>query len=153
MGSSNGRPAVIQAAPGRSVWGRLDPGPLFEFERNRLLRRPRLFVLRVLFPLVLLAALALACGQRSPNYSFFELLLSPEPLVTARQMSESGQQFVVTLFIVQALVLLVLTPPLVAGAIAEEREKKTLELLFTTHLTDADIVQGKLAGRLWQILT
>jgi ABC-type transport system involved in multi-copper enzyme maturation permease subunit len=48
----------------------------------------------------------------------------------------------------QLLVVLLLTPPYVAGAIAEERERGTLEALFATHLRNDQIVLGLLLSRL-----
>jgi ABC-type transport system involved in multi-copper enzyme maturation permease subunit len=41
----------------------------------------------------------------------------------------------------------VLTPAYLAGAVAGERERRTLDVLFTTELTNGDIVLGKLAAR------
>src|SRR5262249_10214735 len=45
-----------------------------------------------------------------------------------------------------------LAPVCVAGTIAEEKERKTLDLLFTTGLGDDEIVVGKLLGRLTYML-
>ena len=43
------------------------------------------------------------------------------------------------------------TPLLTCGLIAAEREIGALPLLFTTHLTNGEIVLGKLASRLWTL--
>ncbi|MHC5053614.1 MAG: ABC transporter permease subunit [Planctomycetota bacterium] len=44
-------------------------------------------------------------------------------------------------------------PAMVSGAVTEEKEKRTLELLFITDLTPAEIVIQKLVGRLVPMLT
>ncbi len=53
-----------------------------------------------------------------------------------------------TWFMLQNLAILLLTPAYVGGAIAEERERGTLELLFTSALYNREIVLGKLAARM-----
>ena len=52
----------------------------------------------------------------------------------------------------QELLALVLTPTLVAGAIAEEKRRKTMHYLLASQLTSAEIVLGKLAARLLPVL-
>jgi ABC-type transport system involved in multi-copper enzyme maturation permease subunit len=42
---------------------------------------------------------------------------------------------------------MVLTPAYLGSAIAEEKERRTLELLFTTHLNNTEIILGKLISR------
>jgi ABC-type transport system involved in multi-copper enzyme maturation permease subunit len=49
-----------------------------------------------------------------------------------------------------ALVLLI--PAFVAGAISEERQRKTLDLMFTTHLLDREIILDKLGSRVGYLL-
>ena len=48
--------------------------------------------------------------------------------------------------------MLLLTPAYVAPAIAEEKERRTLEYLFTSDLRNREIVLGKLAVRLGHIV-
>jgi ABC-type transport system involved in multi-copper enzyme maturation permease subunit len=66
------------------------------------------------------------------------------PSVLANFSREFFQSFAV----VQLLAVLVLTPALVAGTVAEEKERKTIEYLLVTDLRDQEIVLGKLAARM-----
>jgi hypothetical protein len=50
-------------------------------------------------------------------------------------------------FLLQNIAILVLVPAYVGGAIAEERERGTLDLLFASALYDREILLGKLAAR------
>ncbi len=57
--------------------------------------------------------------------------------------------FVATL---EFLLLMFIMPALTSGSISGERERQTLELLFTTKMTPSDIVTGKLFSALGQLL-
>lgn len=57
--------------------------------------------------------------------------------------------FVATL---EFLLLMFIMPALTSGSISGERERQTLELLFTTKMSSADIVIGKLLSALSQLL-
>lgn len=50
------------------------------------------------------------------------------------------------------LLLMFIMPALTSGSISGERERQTLELLFTTKMTPADIVMGKLLSACGQLL-
>lgn len=52
----------------------------------------------------------------------------------------------------QSLLLLLAVPPLVAGAITEEKRRGTLTYLLTTDLDTRHIILGKLVGRSVQVL-
>src|SRR5262249_54563592 len=49
---------------------------------------------------------------------------------------------------IQHLLVSVLTPLMVAGALSEEKERRTLEFMLATDLRSREIILGKLAGRL-----
>jgi ABC-type Na+ efflux pump permease subunit len=51
----------------------------------------------------------------------------------------------------QMILLLLLTPPFVAGAVTDEKRRGTLQYLLTTDLEARHIVLGKLLGRLAQV--
>ena len=53
---------------------------------------------------------------------------------------------------VEFVLLLFITPALTAGTISGERERQTLNMLLTTHMTPLDIVLGKLGASLSNIL-
>src|SRR5207247_11275089 len=57
-----------------------------------------------------------------------------------------------TCVLVQATVVLLLTPVFVAGSIFEERETRSGEVLLTTQLTRREVYIGKLGARMVQVL-
>ncbi len=57
--------------------------------------------------------------------------------------------FVATL---EFLLLMFIMPALTSGSISGERERQTLELLFTTKMTPGDIIMGKLFSAVEQLL-
>jgi ABC-type transport system involved in multi-copper enzyme maturation permease subunit len=70
-----------------------------------------------------------------------------EGLVNALKVNEFATSFFTTYMVVQYFALLVMTPAYVAGAITDEKERKTIDYLFTTDLANREIVFGKLAAR------
>ncbi len=122
-------------------------GPLFFWDVVRLARRGRGTALRALYGALLLAALA---GVYAAQFGTGELLsLSRGSAWTSLEaQARFAHRFAGALMLAQNVAVLVLVPAYLAGAIAEEKEKKTLDLLFTTALTDREIVVGKLLGRL-----
>lgn len=52
----------------------------------------------------------------------------------------------------QLILVCLVTPAFVAGAITDEKSRGTLEFLLTADLTATDIVVGKLLGRMLQVL-
>jgi ABC-type transport system involved in multi-copper enzyme maturation permease subunit len=127
-------------------------GPLFFYDVIRLARRGRSTLLRVTFALVLFGGLCFIYNERFPQQKVFQHPFAPGPTVAPQDVGQFANIFVGIILVLQALAVLVLTPAYLAGAIAEEKERRTLELLFTTHLTDREIVLGKLFGRLIHLL-
>jgi ABC-type transport system involved in multi-copper enzyme maturation permease subunit len=62
-------------------------------------------------------------------------------------MAEFGREFAYACLWMQLLGAFLLTPILTAGAITEERGRRTLDFLLLTHLHDREIVVGKLVAR------
>lgn len=112
-------------------------GPHFYYDVVRLARRGRSTVLRVVYILALFFGLAFVYESTS-----FQANLGPN------ELARVSERFAYTLFMVQNLAVMVLTPAYLGSAIAEEKERRTLELLFTTHLSNTEIVLGKLTSRL-----
>ncbi|MBI2807341.1 MAG: ABC transporter permease subunit [Planctomycetes bacterium] len=110
-------------------------GPHFYYDVVRLARRGRSTLLRSVYLLVLLAGLAwiYPANTGSDDINTYALV---------------AERFTFTLFLIQNLALLVLAPAYMASAIAEEKERRTLELLFTTQLTNTEIVLGNLTSRM-----
>ena len=118
-------------------------GPLCYFELVRMARRGRLFALRLVFGLVLLGILAVNYLGHSRSMPLWS---SPEAFSIA-EMARFGQTLFASIMAAQAALVLVLTPALVADAIASERQRKTLDHLLASPLDSREIVLGKLASR------
>jgi len=68
-------------------------------------------------------------------------------VMAATQLSKFANGFFEIYVVIQFLVVSLLTPVYVAGTIAVEKERKTLEFLFATDLRNREIIFGKLAAR------
>jgi ABC-type transport system involved in multi-copper enzyme maturation permease subunit len=120
-------------------WG----GAVAGWELTRLARRGSPTVARVLVGLLLFAALFVTYLAAFPQ----DLNQRSAGRIQAR-LSEFGQDFALTFLMVQAAVVLLVTPLFVAGAIVEETERRTLEFLLATDLSPREIILGKLWPRL-----
>jgi ABC-type transport system involved in multi-copper enzyme maturation permease subunit len=116
------------------------PGPVFNFELLITARRGRFYVLRALYAAVLLIIL---WGIHSAWSSTFETAELPSSMVKWFAVSAFGG-----ITIGQEILVLVLTPALVAGVIADEKKRKTLHYLMASRLTSPEIVIGKLFVRM-----
>jgi ABC-type transport system involved in multi-copper enzyme maturation permease subunit len=77
---------------------------------------------------------------------------SSEEVLSAHVQSQFASNFFYTFAVVQYVALLVVTPAYVAGAITDEKERKTIDYLFTTDLANREIVFGKLAARVATVI-
>jgi len=126
---------------------------VFFYDLLRTTRRGRVVLLRIAYGLVLLIALyrlhrsrfAWAWVYKGYNLGWYD------DVVDATTMSKFAEEFVVHFLYIQMAAVVILTPAYTAGAIAEERERGTLDCLLTTFLTPAQLVMGKLAARLAQL--
>ena len=116
------------------------PGPVFNFELLSTARRGRFYTIRAFYAIVLLIILwAIHSGWVSA-YEGAEL---PTSMVKWFALSALGG-----ITFGQEVLVLVLTPALVAGVIADERKRKTLHYLMASRLTSSEIVLGKLFVRM-----
>jgi ABC-type transport system involved in multi-copper enzyme maturation permease subunit len=123
----------------RRGWLRLF-GPMLFYDLLRIARRTRYFLLRGLYALALSLLLA-----------WFFLVWrvdSPADTMSAKEIAQFAETFFYTFICLQFLVVVVLTPAYTAGAIAEEKERRTLEFILATDLRNREIVLSKLATRL-----
>lgn len=121
-------------------------GPVLAYDVLRVGRKPRQIWFRVgyaaflafLFTWIYLAWMQLTpeVGARAPRHA----------------MARMAESYFYTYVIVQFLFVCVLTPASVAGAIADEKERRTLEFLLATDLRDREILFGKLASRVGAML-
>lgn len=118
-------------------------GPVFFHELRRGARR-RVHLHRTLFTLSLFLGLFYVWGIRGE--------IGEGEADTARHQASVGTAFFLVFFVVQLAIVMFVTPAAVAGAIAEEKERKTIDLLLATDLRGREIVFGKLAGRMTNLL-
>lgn len=115
-------------------------GPVFAKEMVEMARRKRYYFNRVLYGGVLLFALFLIWN----SYSWQMRYANTQAYRLMARMAEDLFQAVSW---VQLGAVFLFVPVFLCGVIAAEREEHTLDLLFTTNLTDREIVLGKLLSR------
>ncbi|MGP0066001.1 MAG: ABC transporter permease subunit [Isosphaeraceae bacterium] len=116
------------------------PGPVFHFELLATARRGRFYTIRAFYAIVLLIILWAIHSSWTSAYEGAEL---PSSMVNWFAVSALGG-----ITIGQEVLVLVLTPALVAGVIADEKKRKTLHYLMASQLTSSEIVLGKLFVRM-----
>ncbi len=110
-------------------------GPHFMMDMLRLARKGRTTFFRVLYVLVQLAALYLLTrGGTHEN-------------MRINDFARMAQTFSTVMLVLQNVLIVMLSPIYFASVMAEERELGTLEMLAMTHLTDWEILLGKLGAR------
>jgi ABC-type transport system involved in multi-copper enzyme maturation permease subunit len=109
---------------------------LFVCEALNLARSPRSYALRAGFVVFLLAVVALAWPWNG----------------TPAELQARGFAVFQCFFWAELVAGFFLVPAVVAPAIAWERERRTLDLLMTSPVSDAEIVVGKLASNSLQVL-
>src|SRR4051812_1337080 len=119
-------------------------GPVFRYDLVRVARRQPLALWRAAYGLALLAALFLLYATALPHAWFGGYVSAKDAAVFATRFFDvfTALQFAAVVFI---------TPALTANAVAEEKGHNTLVFLLTTHLTNREIVLGKLFTRLLQV--
>jgi ABC-type transport system involved in multi-copper enzyme maturation permease subunit len=110
------------------------PTALQEF--RSIARRPRTYVTRVVWLLLLLLLLGLLLsGVFRTN------------ILTANEAARVAQFLARLVLLAQAVSLYLLTPAVAAGMVAEDRQRRILTLILATPLTSASILAGKLLAR------
>ena len=118
-------------------------GPVLYYDLLRTARRARYTVVRTLYALGLLCLFALMYAE-SPGLGSGQ--------VQAQDMSRFATNFFYAFLIFQYVLAVLLTPAYVAGAIAEEKERRTLEFIMATDLRSREIVLSKLCSRVANLL-
>ncbi|HMF16101.1 MAG TPA: ABC transporter permease subunit [Gemmataceae bacterium] len=112
-------------------------GPVLFYDMVTSARRARYFALRCSYAGLLLLFLFIAYVSTSTGG------LTPE-----QQAGRFAQNYFETFMVIQILAVMLLTPAYVAGSVADEKVKKTLEFLLATDLRNREIVLSKLLSRL-----
>jgi ABC-type transport system involved in multi-copper enzyme maturation permease subunit len=113
-------------------------GPVFRSELLRTARRGRYYLLRALYGALLLLVV----------WGGYEGTFAGRTGVPLKQVASFAEKTFVTFAVVQLVTVLVLIPPLYGGAIADEKQRKTLHYLMASRLSGAEIVLDKVLGRL-----
>lgn len=119
---------------------------VFFYDLLRSTRRGRVALLRSVYALVLFLALYSLYARWFPQG------VPATGRVSASEMARFAEEFFARFLFIQTCAVVLLTPGFTAGAIAEERQRGTLDCLLTTHLTPITIVYGKFAARLTQLI-
>ena len=119
------------------------PGPVFQVELLTLARRRRNYALRFAYGLLLLYLVGV-------NLSYLSWSGGGGGL-SIQRLAGIGTSIFTTFAFTQAFVVLLITPALVAGVVADERQRKTLGYLLASTLTSGEIVLGKLAARMLSV--
>lgn len=126
-------------------------GPLFFYDVVRGSRRSEVAAHRCLYAVLLFLIMLVSYWWWFPDFDLLNPLRSfslPNPQARA----QFAGSFFAGLMALQFLVVLLLTPIYTAGAISEERERRSLEFLLVTELTDGEIVLGILGARLAKLM-
>lgn len=116
-------------------------GPVFFYDLMRQARRSRYFLMRFLYVAGLSLILVLF------YWSFWMERSTGVNPPSVRSQAQFAESFFNTFMWVQFVAIVLLTPAYTAGAIAEEKDRKTLEFLLATDLLNREIVLGKWFAR------
>lgn len=109
----------------------LQPSPILIKEMRSTMRGKRTFIVITLF-LIFLAGLNLLIYYTATQN------------MSIGSSSETGQMLFGFSSAIELLLLVTITPPLTASAIASERQQQTFDMLIATPLTPRQILSGKL---------
>jgi ABC-type transport system involved in multi-copper enzyme maturation permease subunit len=116
-------------------------GPVLFYDMIRTSRRSRYAIMRLLYAALLLFVLC----------SMFMSMDFANRGERGRDSAIMAQQFFGVFMLVQLTIVVLLTPAYVAGAISEEKDRKTLEFMLATDLHNREIILSKLLSRVANI--
>ena len=100
-------------------------GPVFRAKMLRTSRQKRYYFLRVVYGLLLLAIVSIG----------YERLRHFHAIVRTRDLSALAAETFVGLAIVRLTTVLLLVPPIFGGAVADEKQRKTLRYIMASQLS------------------
>src|SRR4051812_2930008 len=121
-------------------------GPVLAYDVLRVGRKPRQIWFRVGYAVLLGLLFAWV------YLNWYERARYRGGIIQPKDLSRLAEMFFSVYMVVQFILVCVLTPAAVAGAIADEKERRTLEFLLATDLRDREILFGKLASRVGSLL-
>ncbi len=125
----------------------ISPGPVFQAECMTTARRRRYYVIRFLYGLLLLSIVSMA-------FQAFSWVWSSVGPYNGRSsaLADMANSIFMSFVAAQVLTVLCVTPAMVAGTIADEKQRKTLHYLLASQLSSLEIVGGKLAARMLHLI-
>lgn len=117
-------------------------GPIFRVELVAAARRRRYFLMRVLYAVIILFTL---WATYENSQDFRTRFYGGETSI--RQMAATAKAVFVSFSWVQLVGILAVAPAMAVGTIATERERRTIEYLFATDLSNLEIILGKTIAR------
>jgi ABC-type transport system involved in multi-copper enzyme maturation permease subunit len=127
-------------------------GPLFRYDLVRTARHNRHIPPRCLYGGLLLGTVFLFYSSQFPSRTDSVDALFQPGQMRLSEASNFANRFFWTFLGAQLAVVVLLTPAYTAGAIAEEKERRTLEFLLVTELSNREIVFGSLASRMGNLV-
>jgi ABC-type transport system involved in multi-copper enzyme maturation permease subunit len=115
------------------------PGPVFNYELLTTARRGRYHLIRIAYALMPVLVLWLI-------HDIWLARSGGE--LSIRQIATLALMTFAIFSVYQLVMVVALTPVLVAGVIADERQRRTLDYLLASRLTSGEIVLGKLMARM-----
>ena len=122
-------------------------GPVFNVELMTTSRRRRYYFARLAYGLILLALVGWTYERMREVWRAGNAYASGFAF-----MADTASAIFSTFITTQVMAVLCVTPAIVAGTIADERQRKTLHYLLASDLTGLEIVGGKLAARMLQVV-
>ena len=113
-------------------------GPVFASEWLTITRRWQVYAGRMLFVGLLLFGL----------FCVWLAQVAGRPVGSIQEQAATGQAFFAAIVNVEFILIFAVTPTALAGAICADKERGNLLPMLLTDLSNAEIVLGKLAGRL-----
>src|SRR5262249_16775928 len=147
---------LAQTARWPQAWARLFGaikrpfGAVWRYDLICSARKGRFALVRCLYAAALLLIfLAVYWNQFGGGSGDFSRLWSGTANIrdVTTRVSDFTQAFVYRLFALQLVAAVLLTPVCTAGAITEEKDRRTLEYLLASDFANDEIVLGKLASR------
>jgi len=132
---------VTLAVAARQGWLKIF-GPVLFYDMVRSARRMRFVIVRTLYALFIAFILC---------WMYLIYIMQYGWLQPHERMAEFAGNFLYAFLFIQYLVVLLLTPAYTAGAVAEEKERKTLQFILATDLRNREIILGKVASRLFNL--
>jgi ABC-type transport system involved in multi-copper enzyme maturation permease subunit len=124
-------------------------GPVFVQDAVYSARRANLAILRAGYGALLIGVLFVfyAGALQGQTLDLWTLMWQPNR-VSRNQMARMGAVFFMLFSFAQLGTVLLITPVCAAGAISEEKERRSLEFLLVTDLRNHEIALGKVAARI-----